>query len=103
MASTSSGWRGRTNPGKSSRSGALMRNVAARACALCLRRALFDQNPPHGLCRRGEEVTAMVPVLIRRLAYQAGVGLVNQGGGLKRLAGFLLGHLPGGQLTKLPS
>jgi hypothetical protein len=43
----------------------------------------------------------MVPVLIRGLAYQPQIRLVNQGGSLKCLAGFLEGHPGGGQFAKL--
>lgn len=36
-------------------------------------------DPAQGLGRRGEEVAAMVPVLIRVVADQPRIGLVNQG------------------------
>jgi hypothetical protein len=77
------------------------RTHVAAVFATLLVAGLLNENPPHGLGRRGEKVPAMVPVLIGDLAGQPQLGLVNQRGGLKRLAGFLAGHPSGGQFTKL--
>src|SRR5262249_10819946 len=54
---------------------------------------VLDQEAAHGLRRRGEEVTAAVPVLRRLHVHQADVRLVHEGGGLQCLAGLLLGQL----------
>ena len=43
----------------------------------------------------------MMPALIRGLADQSQISLMNQGGGLKRLPWLLPGHPLGRQLTKL--
>jgi hypothetical protein len=55
-----------------------------------------DQDAAHGLGGRGEEVAPAVPARYRRAVHQAEVGLVDQGRGLERLAGLLLGQLLGG-------
>ena len=60
-----------------------------------------DQDAPHGLGGRGEEVPAAVPVPGLLPAHQPEVGLVDQGGGLERLARLLLGQLLGRQLAQL--
>ena len=44
---------------------------------------------------------AAVPAYVRLAAHQPQVGLVDQGGRLQRLAGFLLGHLLGCQPAQL--
>ncbi len=69
-----------------------MQNTAP-VFAASLAAGTLHQDPAHGLGRRGEEVAAMVPVLIRVVADQPHIGLVNQGSGLKRLTGPLLGQL----------
>jgi hypothetical protein len=53
-----------------------------------------------GLGRRREEVAAMVPGMVRRLADQPQVGFMYQGGGLKRLPRLFLGQPCGGQLAQ---
>src|SRR5207249_1845045 len=52
----------------------------------------LDQDAAHGLGGGGEEVPATVPVLDLVHVHQPQVGFVHQGGGLKRLAGRLLGQ-----------
>jgi hypothetical protein len=74
--------------------------VAATAKAF-LSAGIFDQDTAHGFGRGGEEVAPIVPVLIRFLAYESKVGLMNQARGLKRLTGFLLGQLRRRQLPQL--
>ena len=61
----------------------------------------LDQDAPHGLGRGGEEMAAAVPIVARVLADQADEGLVNEGGRLKCLLGFLLGQSYRGELAKL--
>jgi hypothetical protein len=53
---------------------------------------VLDQDTPHGLGRRGEEVPPALPAPIVPRANQPKIRLVDQGGGLKRLAGTLLRH-----------
>jgi hypothetical protein len=55
----------------------------------------FDEDAAHGLGGGGEEVSPAVPVLRLLHVHQPHVRLVYQGGGLKGLAGPLLGHLLG--------
>src|SRR5262245_44583894 len=47
-----------------------------------------DEDAPHGLSGRGEEVAAAGPVLGLIHIHQPDVGFVDQGGGLERLAGL---------------
>ncbi len=61
----------------------------------------LHQDPAHGLGRCGEEVAAMVPVLVLVVPDQPQIGLVNQGSRLKRLAGTFLGQPVRGQSPKL--
>jgi hypothetical protein len=58
-----------------------------------------DQNPPHRLSGRSEEMASTIPVLAVRivLAYEPKVGFVDQGRGLKGLARPLFRHLMSGQ------
>ena len=65
-----------------------------------LRRASFDQDAAHGLGGRGEEVPATVPLLRFLAADQTQVRLMDQRGGLKRLAGCLGGHPSGGEFPQ---
>ena len=60
-----------------------------------------DEDAPHGLGGRGEEMASAVPVRAVVGTDQPEVRLVNQGRGLERLAGLLLGQLLGGQLAQL--
>ena len=53
---------------------------------------VLDEDAAHGLGRGGEEVAAAVPVLRRVAADQPEVRLVDQGRGLERLPGLLLGQ-----------
>ena len=69
--------------------------------ARCLAAGLFDEDAAHGLGRGGEEVAAAVPVLGLLRVHQPQVGLVDQGRGLERLAGLLLGQLLRRQLAQL--
>jgi hypothetical protein len=59
---------------------------------------VLDENPPHGLGRCGEEVPSAIKLLI---AHQAQIGLVDQGRGVKRVAGAFVGHMPGREPAKL--
>jgi hypothetical protein len=51
---------------------------------------LVNEDAAHRLGRGGEEVPAPVPVARLDAADQPEIGLVNQGGGLERLARLLL-------------
>jgi hypothetical protein len=62
---------------------------------------LIDQDAPHGLGSGGEEVAAALPGPLRAPADQPQVGLLHQRRGLERLAGLLLGELPGRELAQL--
>ena len=62
---------------------------------------LFNQDAPHGLCGGGEEMAAMIPRLIRGLADEPDIGLMNQSGGLERLARLLLGQFRRRQRAQL--
>ena len=65
-----------------------------------VRRALLDENAPHGLGGSCKEMAPAVPMLGLVNIDQPDVRLVDQRGGLKRLAGILLGHLCSGQLPQ---
>jgi hypothetical protein len=52
----------------------------------------LDQDAAHGLGRRGEEMTPAIPVRLLTAAEQAQVGLLDQGRGLERLPGPLVGQ-----------
>ena len=60
---------------------------------------VLDEDAAHGLGGRREEVAAAVPVQRHLLVHEPQVGLVDQGGGLQRLAGRLLGELLRRQLA----
>ena len=62
---------------------------------------LVDQDAAHRLGRGGEEVAPAVPVLGLVHVDQPEIRLVDQGRGLERLAGLLLGQLLGGQAAQL--
>ena len=59
----------------------------------------LDEEAAHRLGRGAEEVAAAVPVGVGLAAYQPQVGLVDQGGRLQGLAGFLPGQFLGGQFA----
>jgi hypothetical protein len=61
----------------------------------------FDENPAHGFGGGGEEMSAAIPSIIVAPADQPEVRFVNQGGGLKGLAGRFGGHTNGGKLPQL--
>ena len=61
----------------------------------------LDEDAPHGLGCGGEEVSAAVSLLDLLRVHEAQVRLVDQGGGLQRLARFLLGQLRRRQLAQL--
>jgi len=71
-----------------------MPHAAAPAGAL-------DENPPHRLGRRAEEVAAAVP-LLRALSRQPQPGLMDQRGRLKGLPGRFLCHPRAGQCDAAP-
>ena len=59
--------------------------------------SIFDQDPPHGLGGRSEEMSAAVPMLrlaivVQRPAKQSQVGFMNQSRGVERLARLFVGH-----------
>jgi hypothetical protein len=62
----------------------------------------LNEDPPHRLRRRPEEVPAAVPLLGRGgiHVHQPQVRLVYQGRGLERLPRLLVGDALGGQLAK---
>jgi hypothetical protein len=62
---------------------------------------VVDEDAAHGLGRRGEEVAPAVPVLSPALADQPDVRFVDQGRGLERLAGRLVGQLQSRQFAQL--
>ena len=62
---------------------------------------ILDQDAAHGLGGGGEEVPAAVPAPILRRADEPEVRLVDQGGGLERLAGPLPGQPMRGQPAEL--
>ena len=61
----------------------------------------LDQDVPHGLGCRGEEVAPAVPLAVRGVTDQPQVRLVHQGRGLERLPRRLVRQLPGRQATEL--
>jgi hypothetical protein len=75
--------------------------MPAAAFVGLLAAGLLDEDAAHGLSGGGEEVAAAVPGLRRFGVHQAQVRLVDQGGGLERLARLLLRHPLGRQLTQL--
>jgi hypothetical protein len=60
-----------------------------------------DQDSPHSLGRRGEEMTAAVPGSIPIGPDQSGVSLMDEGRRLERLARLLARQPMGGQLAQL--
>lgn len=56
-----------------------------------------NENTPHRLGRRSEEMPAPVPGLTRMTADQPQVGLVNQGSGIEGLPCSFAGNLLGGE------
>src|SRR5207244_3579183 len=61
----------------------------------------LDEDAAHGLSRGGEEVAAALPPRGVRRADQPHVGFVDEGGGVKRVAGGLVGHAGGGEPAQL--
>src|SRR5262249_51935462 len=71
----------------------------------------FDQDSPHRLGRRGEEMAATLParfsqprlatITASRFGDQSKISLMDQGCGLERLARLLVRQLLGGQFAKL--
>ena len=59
---------------------------------------VVDQHAPHRLGRGGEEVRLAVEVLVPD---QPQVSLMNQGGGVEGVPGFLRGHPRGRELPQL--
>src|SRR5262249_38523805 len=59
-----------------------------------------DEDAPHGLGRGGEEVAAALPARVVR-PHEPEIGLVDQGGGLERLARLLLRQPPDGEPPQL--
>jgi hypothetical protein len=53
---------------------------------------IFDQNPPHRLGCRCEEMPPVIPLLFRRLPYQTQIGFMHEGGCGQCLAGGLVGE-----------
>jgi hypothetical protein len=63
--------------------------------------AILDQNAPHSFRGSGEEMAAAVPVLGLLDIHQPEVGFVDQGRGLERLPGLLLGEFLRRELAQL--
>jgi hypothetical protein len=61
---------------------------------------MVEQDAPHRFSRCGEEVASALPAGVP-LPDQPQVRLVDQGRGLERLPGLLLGHPLGSQLAQL--
>ena len=61
---------------------------------------LLDEDPPHRLGRRAKEMSAVLPPLLARPS-EPKPGLVNQGGGLERLAGVFMRQLARRKLAQL--
>jgi hypothetical protein len=61
---------------------------------------VLDQDAAHGLGGSGEEVPTPAPMLGLLAADQPQVGLVDEGGGLERLAGLLVREPLGRQLSQ---
>ncbi|MDB5311803.1 MAG: hypothetical protein JWO38_6005 [Gemmataceae bacterium] len=62
---------------------------------------VVDEDAAHGLGRGGEKVPAVVPAVRIGRPDQPEEGLVDQGGGLQRVAGAFVGHPGGGQSPEL--
>jgi hypothetical protein len=62
---------------------------------------VVDEDVPHGFGTGGVEVVSALPGALDRPADEAEVGLVDQGGGLERLARRLVGQAVGGELAQL--
>jgi hypothetical protein len=75
--------------------------VVAAVFEAALAPGVLDENAAHGLGRGGKEGAAAVPVRRRPIVDQAQIRFMYQGGGLKRLAGALLGQSLSGQLAQL--
>ena len=75
--------------------------AAAAAFLSMFAAGVLDEDAAHRFGRGGDEVPPIVPVRFVLRADQAQVGLVDQGGGLQRLPGGLVGHLVVGELAQL--
>jgi len=64
------------------------------------RSGAIDENPPHDLCGDTVEVRPILPVHAV-LIHQPDICLVNQGRGLKRMAGSLRPHVPSSQMPQV--
>ena len=62
---------------------------------------LIDQNPPHRLGGRREEVPATVPFLCRVDVDQPQIGFMHEGGGLQCVIEALFSHACRGELAQL--
>jgi len=62
---------------------------------------VVDEDVPHGLGTGGVEVVAALPGALDIPADEAEVGIVDEGGGLERLARRLVGQALGGELPQL--
>ena len=60
-----------------------------------------DQNAPPCFGRRGKEVAAAVPLLLRAVPDEPQIGFVNQSSRLKRLPRLLLGEPLGREFAQL--
>src|SRR5439155_924004 len=65
------------------------------------RSGAFNQNPPHGLGCRREEMPPAIPALGLIRVHQPQIYLVDERGGLERLTRLLLGQPLGGELPQL--
>ena len=61
----------------------------------------FDKNAAHGFSGGGEEVAAVVPMVVAVVADEAKVGFVDERGGLQRVAGAFVGHTGAGEPPQL--
>ena len=84
-----------------SSSSAYSRRAPAAVLLAALSAGVLDQDAPHRLGRGGEEMAPTVPLPVVGRPDEPYVSLVNQGGGLKRLPGSLLGQSMCGQLAEL--
>ena len=62
---------------------------------------LLNEDSPHGLSHRGEELTSTIPTLRLLGIDEPDVGLMHQRRGLQRLPRLFFPQLLGGQLAQL--
>ena len=79
----------------------LVGSQSAAVLAAASSAGILDQDAPHRLGSRGEEVAATVPTHLRIVADQTQVGFVDQGGSVERLSGFFVRELVSGQSAQL--